>query len=253
MGLDVYVGPLTRYYSFDWETIVQQTGRQQGMDVHIVRPPGFEKPDPEDVLRLVAGWRKALADEIGVPMRWEESAFGPYETDKPDWDGYQSVRFLALLEEFPDLPAPPQIERHDLDSLDRHPLERRFGEVYNQRNPSRLGRLLGRKAPEPTAEPRYPNIHVAQLWLPVTLPNLLQTTGPMDNELTIGSVDGLVAELEQVNDRTLRLDGAAIDAAGTAGPPEDGAFDPLARFGLAIFMTLARTAKERSQPMILDW
>ena len=42
MGLDVYVGPLTRYYSFEWETILQQAGREQGMDVHIVRPDGCE-------------------------------------------------------------------------------------------------------------------------------------------------------------------------------------------------------------------
>jgi hypothetical protein len=75
----------------------------------------------------------------------------------------------------------------------------------------------------------------------------------MGHQLTIGSVDGLVAELEHVNDRTVRLDHAAIEAAREPGPPDDGAFDPLTRFGLAIFLTLARTAKERSQPMILDW
>jgi hypothetical protein len=253
VGLDVYVGPLTRYYSFEWETVVQQAGQQQGMEVQIIRPPGFEKPDPEDVLRHVASWRKALADEIGVPMRWEESAFGPYETDKPGWEGFHAVRYLALQEEFPSLPAPTRIDRHNLGSLVREPLERRFGEVYARRNPSRLGRLLGRKPPEPSAEPRYPNIHSPQLWLPVTLPGLLQGTGPMGNELGIGSVGGLVAELEQVNDRTVRLDRAAIDAARESGPPDDGAFDPLARFGLAIFLTLARVAKERTQPMILDW
>lgn len=92
-----------------------------------------------------------------------------------------------------------------------------------------------------------------QLWLPVALPGLLQTSGPMGNDMTIGSVDGLVAELEQVNDRTLRLDPAALEAAQKSGPPEDGAFEPLARFGLAVFLSLARVANERSQPMILDW
>jgi hypothetical protein len=253
VGLDVYVGPLTRYYSFDWETIVQQAGRQQGMDVQIMRPPGFEKPDPEEVVGAVASWRKSLADEVGVPMRWDESAIGPYETDKPDWDGYHAVRFLAMHEEFSDLPAPTRIDRGNLGALDREPLERRFGEVYAGRGQSRLSRLLGRKPPEPTAAPRYPCIQMPQLWLPVALPGPLQTTGPMGNDMTIGSVDGLVAELEQVNDRTVHLDQAALEAAQQAGPPEEGAFEPLARFGLAIFLTLARVAKERSQPMILDW
>jgi hypothetical protein len=30
MGLDIYVGSLTRYYRRDWETIVQQAGRELG-------------------------------------------------------------------------------------------------------------------------------------------------------------------------------------------------------------------------------
>jgi hypothetical protein len=253
MGLDVYVGPLTRYYCFEWETIVQQAGRQQGMEVQIIRPPGFEKPDPREVLEAVASWRKTLADAIGVPMRWDETAFGPYETDKPDWDGYHAVRYLALSEEFGDLPAPTTINRRDLGSLDREPLERRFGEVYVRRKPSRIGRFLGRKPPDRIAEPRYPSIELPQLWLPITLPAVIDAIGPMGKELMIGSVDTLVAELEQVNDRTVRLDEAAIDAARATGAPEDAAFEPLARFGMSLFLTLARAAKERSQPMILDW
>jgi hypothetical protein len=253
MGLDVYVGPLTRYYSFEWETIIQRAGREQGMDVRIVRPPGFRKPDPEDVLQAVATWRKALGDAIGVPMRWDESAFGDYETDKPDWDGYHAVRYLALHEEFPDLPTPAHINRQTMGTLDKEPLERRFGEVYTGRSGSRLGRLLGRRTPEPTAPPRYPNIQTPLLWLPVALDGLLQTMGPLGNELTIGSVDGLVAELERVNDHTVRLDEAGLEAARQAGPPEGGAFDPLTRFGLSIFLPLARTARERAQPMILDY
>jgi hypothetical protein len=250
VGLDIYVGPLTRYYSFDWETIVQQAGREQGMEVEILRPPGFQKPEPRDVIEGVATWRKALGDAVGVPMRWDESLSGAYETDKPDWDGYQAVRFLALHDEFPDLPTPTSI---DTRTIDKEPLERRFGEVYARRNQSTVGRLLGRKPPEPTAPPLYVNIHTPELWLPVVLDGVINTTGPAGRDMTIGSVDGLVAELEQVNDSTVRMDQTALDAARTAGPPEDGEFDPLARFGLAVVLALARIAKERSQPMILDY
>jgi hypothetical protein len=253
VGLDVYVGPLTRYYSFEWETVVQQAGREQGLDVQVIRPPGFQEPDAQDVLQGVAAWRKTLGDTIGVPMRWDESAFGAYETDKPDWDGYQAVRFLALHEEFPELPSPTRIDRRHLEALDKEPLEGRFGEVYVGRNPSRIGRLLGRRPPEAIAPPRYLNIQTPELWLPITMDGPIHTTGPGGNALTIGSVEGLVTELERVNDKTVRMDQQDLIAARESGPPDDGAFDPLARFGLAVFLGLARTAHERVQPMILDY
>ena len=38
MGLDVYVGPLVRYYTGDWQTIVQQLGREAGTAVEVRRP-----------------------------------------------------------------------------------------------------------------------------------------------------------------------------------------------------------------------
>jgi hypothetical protein len=238
---------------FDWETIVQQAGREQGLEVHMIRPPGFKKPDPEDVIQGIAGWRKALGDAIGVPMRWDESISGAYETDKPDWDGYHAARFLALGDEFPDLPRPTRIDTRDRHAIEREPLERRFGEVYAGRNQSRIGRLLGRKPPDPTAPPRYLNIHTPELWLPITLDGVINATGPVGKELTIGSVEGLVDELERVNANSVHMSQEAIDAARNAGPPEDGEFDQLARFGFGILLSLARVAKERSQPMILDY
>jgi hypothetical protein len=59
MGLDVYVGPLTRYTLGEWLTIVQQAGLDAGHQVQIVRAA----PDPEDVVTdpvevrgAVTGW-----------------------------------------------------------------------------------------------------------------------------------------------------------------------------------------------------
>jgi hypothetical protein len=39
MGLDVYVGPLSRYYGSQWETIIQQYGQERGMGVQVIRLP----------------------------------------------------------------------------------------------------------------------------------------------------------------------------------------------------------------------
>jgi len=61
MGLDVYVGPLTRYYSFEWETIIQRAGREQGLEVRIARPPGFDfKPGQFAMVRVDLDGRVTL-------------------------------------------------------------------------------------------------------------------------------------------------------------------------------------------------
>jgi hypothetical protein len=38
MGLDIYVGSLTRYYARDWETVVQKHARESGIKLTVVRP-----------------------------------------------------------------------------------------------------------------------------------------------------------------------------------------------------------------------
>jgi hypothetical protein len=37
VGLDLYVGPLTRYHLGDWLTVVQQAGRELGITVQVDR------------------------------------------------------------------------------------------------------------------------------------------------------------------------------------------------------------------------
>src|SRR5919109_5529610 len=97
MGLDVYVGSLCRYYAGDWETIVQQFGREQGFDVRVERwnEPEDRITDPEEIRTIVDGWRSALGKALGKDLSWNESADAPYYTDKPAWDGYGSLQALA--------------------------------------------------------------------------------------------------------------------------------------------------------------
>ena len=33
MGLDIYAGPLTRYYSHNWKTVVQQWAEENGYSI----------------------------------------------------------------------------------------------------------------------------------------------------------------------------------------------------------------------------
>ena len=106
MGLDVYVGSVTRYTLGDWLTIVQQTLTREGQTVQIVRT----NPDPEDVITdpaavadAVDQWQTGLLGALGGAAPWPECADLPYWTDKPDWDGYGGLVLLAAYDERPDL------------------------------------------------------------------------------------------------------------------------------------------------------
>ena len=59
MGLDIYAGTLTRYYSRNWKTSVQQWGEEHGMRVNIIRPEeqNVELASPEEILEGVTAWR----------------------------------------------------------------------------------------------------------------------------------------------------------------------------------------------------
>src|SRR5690606_18200676 len=93
MGLDIYAGPLTRYYAGDWQTVVQRYGAEQGLEVHVVRPgqtpfpsrpagllgrifaklglrsdpppDSPDRPDNAEVQQLVCAWRDAILLSLG--------------------------------------------------------------------------------------------------------------------------------------------------------------------------------------------
>ena len=61
MGLDIYAGTLTRYYTQNWKTAVQQFGEAHGIPVQIIRANPEEHPaDEAEVLERVTEWRKHI-------------------------------------------------------------------------------------------------------------------------------------------------------------------------------------------------
>ena len=49
MGLDIYAGTLTRYYSHNWKTVVQQWAEENGYSFNRITPDG-EPADNEEEL-----------------------------------------------------------------------------------------------------------------------------------------------------------------------------------------------------------
>ncbi|MGH3646434.1 MAG: hypothetical protein ACRDTM_04560 [Micromonosporaceae bacterium] len=233
MGLDLYVGPLTRYYLGDWQTITQQLGAQLGYEVSVVRP----EPEPEDrvtdpgvVLGAVRDWQEGIGEALGSPLDWSEGPALPYWTDKPDWDGYGAVALLAAYDEHPDL-------RHEADD------PRAFADAPAHQ--------------EASAQPEryYSLLGGVEWWLPLSVdPVVIEASPPAGEPLRMASVDRLLSELRLLGERTGILAGHDLEEVRRAGPADDGApVEELARFGLAVMLALAEAAAEHRQPLLMDY
>ena len=93
MGLDIYVGSLTRYHAGDWELVAQQAAREMGLPIQVIRQhddPADALRDPEEIRPIVLDWRESLSaslrEHLASPLDWDERNEAPYFTDKPTWD-----------------------------------------------------------------------------------------------------------------------------------------------------------------------
>ena len=99
MGLDIYAGTLTRYYSHNWKTSVQRWAEENGYTFSKVTPDGTpvseDSPDPAEVERDVKEWRdtllKVLSPDDGAYAPWDEDNYREYFTAKPDWDAFGAL------------------------------------------------------------------------------------------------------------------------------------------------------------------
>ena len=221
MGLDVYVGSLTRYYVESSADVVERIARHQGMAVS-------DGQDAEEVIRAaVVGWRDGLSrwlgDRLDGPLDWDESGPAPCFTDKPGWDGYGGALLLAAHDEHPELPAPAQVSADWPDDP-----------AYQA-------------ASAPGAASRYHQLLTPELWLPCRFAFTVRTQDITGEEVELGSSMALLDQLELLSTR-YRLDGQ---------PPEEAAdghsLSAAAGNGLAVLRRLAERSVINRLPMKLDF
>ena len=221
MGLDVYVGSLTRYYVEGPADVVERIARHQDIAVS-------DGQDAEEVIRAaVLRWREGLSrwlgDRLDGPLDWDESAPAPCFTDKPGWDGYGGTLLLAAHDEHPELPPPARVSADWPDDP-----------AYQA-------------ASAPGAGSRYRQLLTPELWLPCRFAFTVRTQDLTGEEVELGSSVALLDQLRLLSTRH-HLDGRPPD------PSADGhSLSAAAGSGLAVLLRLAERSVSHQVPMKLDF
>jgi hypothetical protein len=241
MGLDVYVGPLTRYYTGQWETIVQQVFKGSGIPVRIIRPNKpkrgwfrtlFDPVDPRSpdaVARSIRDWRNRLRRELKTPdLDWNEEPDAAYMTDKPAWDCYGALILWAAYEE-----SPNAKRRGTADGWNSDPAY--IAACSNTH--SRYQHLIAN----------------TEIWLPADLPVPVQASTIIGNTVRVGSSIRLLSELRELNSLTWNASDPQVSQWRQHGAEYRGPLETSARFGFSVFYKLAKYSVAARLPMILDY
>ncbi len=101
---------------------------------------------------------------------------------------------------------------------------------------------------------RYPTFLRAEWCLPISGgPALFAAATPGGKQVTMGHVDRLLDELTLLNQRTLQLGPAEMEAARQAGPTDPGSLEGMAPFGLSVVMATAEFAAAHRVAWIMDY
>lgn len=237
MSLDLYAGPLTRYFSGQWETVLARISREQGIAYKLVRPSGGPEQEPVDPAVIeshIATWAEllsqSLGDNITAPLGWTDTVSRPYETDQPHWLGYSALLLTAAHTDHPHHPLPETAPQQ----WDDHPA------------------FVASTAPN--SRSKFSQILLPELWLPSPLGFIFQTPGPASEEpIWIGAVPDLLAQLDRLNSEVFHASADDLVRWAHDGLPPDDNLPGCARFAFAVFHRLATFAHQENLPLKLDY
>jgi hypothetical protein len=258
MGLDIFAGTLSRYYSRDWQTVVQSAG---GL---IVYPDGEpEKVSFEDAHFVVDEWRKSLNIRIDKlqsnQLVWNEELSTPYFTDKPDFEGWLSLQLWAAYVEEPEAKRP--LGRVDDAVLGQD-------KVYQ--------RAISKSSPNPLVATLR-----CELFVPSELTFLFEAELPNGRQAWIGTTSALRAVLHTINVKSWQVTPKDLEEWMISGLPADVAVEiskrswsdffflnkrarifstagpdrmqQAAKFGFGVFKKAIDFSDEKNVPIILDY
>jgi hypothetical protein len=239
LGLDIYVGSLSRYCSQEWESALEQMSRRLGVPSLTDRPQRTESPRPPQEARTRSLlWRDrlnaALREHLEVPLGWNEAPDAPYFTDHPGWDGWCALLLWAAYAEHPRLTVPQDIPTRWAD-------DPAYASSHDPQSGFRTS---------------FPNLLMeAELWLPGDFNLLCETRSPATGKsIVVGSGTRLVHELCDLNSRTWKAPSIRLSEWASEGPPRRGRqLESWARFGFSLIDQLCRLSGKHRLPMLLDY
>ena len=242
MGLDLYAGTLTRYYTRNWKTAVQQWSEQNNVRCEIITPDGElgnENIDAEEVQSSTELWMEALisglSNEDIFLKPWEENNEKEYYTDKPDWAGYGALVILsACLYSGKEVP--------------------KLYEKFSDWNDNLIVQDL-------VKEESYINsfLNGIEMWVPFEECMSFSYILPTGKEANMSTVGQLESDLQYINkmrwnaDEETILSWFDIEMVSDESNEDVFDFDALSRFAYCIFYKAVLFAKENKVPIRLDY
>ena len=216
MGLDVYVGPLSRYYSGNWETVLQQMARQGGISVQVIRA---REPRVGLLRRLIDRvLPRKVPDPTSVITAWKRTL--PKAVALVLWAAYDDLSPKERLSSATDVWSRDKTYVSALESPT-----------------SRYRHLVGN----------------TEVWLPVDFDPPFSALMPNGASAVIGSGPRLLSELNELNARTWKATAADCEKWREEGAEFGAPLEVSARFGFSIFYGLGSSAVEKRLPMKLDY
>lgn len=115
MGVDLYVGSISRYLAGDWQTENQQLFAKAGAPdlIQVWHADGWNPLAREEALRQACAWQDeavATAQSDDASLRgpitpWQEDLDGPYDTKRLSPDGLAAITLCLFYEDLKDLPS----------------------------------------------------------------------------------------------------------------------------------------------------
>lgn len=241
MGLDIYAGTLTRYYTRNWKTAVQQWSEQNNIRCNIITPNGEmrnENIDAEEVQHSVELWMEALtsglSDKDILFKSWEENNEKEYYTDKPGWDGYGALVILSAC-----LYSGKEVPKFYEKSSDWNddPVVQTF--VINESYTN-------------------PFLNGIEMWVPFEGCMSFSYIFPTGKEANMSTVEQLESDLQYMNKMRWNADEETIlswlnTEVASDADKDTFDFDALSKFAYCIFYKAVLFAKENKVPIRLDY